>query len=274
MPLKRNTPNRRRPAQRWIAPTAMFFIVILLWRVTVAVFHVSPAILPSPEKVALAFVANASSLLRNAALTSWEALLGFSVAAIAAISLATLFTFSASSKRALYPYAIGMKSIPLVALAPLVVAWCGGDLTSKVVLAAIISFFPILVSATDGLKTVERDAIDLFRSFSATRWVIFRKLQFPTALPHIFAGLKTASSFAVVGAVVAEFIGARAGVGLMIKSSSYYLDTDITFAATVVAAGIGLLFFGAVGLFQRLFFSCQLTTDSEESEIHSEESTD
>jgi len=273
MHSKLEKPNSRRSRHlHWFAPAATFVLIVFTWRVCVAVFHVSPAILPPPENVAFAFARHFPALFRNAAVTFLEAILGFTVAAVFALTLAALFAFSASSKRALYPYAIAMKSIPLIALAPLVVAWFGGDLVSKVVLAAIISFFPILVSASDGFRAIDPDAFDLFRSFSASRRQIFLKLQFPAALPQIFAGLKTASSFAVVGAVVAEFIGAQAGIGLMIKSSSYYLDTDITFAAIIVAATVGLMFFGAVSFLQRMFVFWQPVISSAESGIDSAES--
>lgn len=241
----------------WFAPVLASLGILACWQGGIHLFDMSPLILPSPVKVASALQSHFVQLLGHAGITFLEALSGFLLGGLWAIALAVLFAFSQGMERTLYPYAIGMKAIPLVALAPIVVTWFGGGFTSKVVLAAVISFFPILVNAVDGLKSVEPEALDLMKSFSASRWSIFTKLQWPSALPQIFAGLKVASSFSVVGAVVAEFVNAQAGIGFIIKSSSYYLDTDLTFAAIFVAALMGLAFFGIVVWLQSIFIFWQ-----------------
>jgi NitT/TauT family transport system permease protein len=245
--------NRAVSIRNWLPPVLTFAGFLLGWDLVVRLLGISPAILPPPGNVAAALAKNATQLVRHAGVTLLEAVLGFVLAVLFAVALATIFTFSKPAKRALYPYAIAMKAIPLIALAPLVVVWFGGDLASKIVLAAVISFFPVLVSATDGFRSTDPDAVDLMRSFSASRWKIFTKLQFPAALPQVFGGLKVASSFSVVGAVVAEFVGAQAGIGFLIKSSSYYLDTDLTFAAIFVSAVVGLIFFALIVFLQRIF---------------------
>jgi ABC-type nitrate/sulfonate/bicarbonate transport system permease component len=237
---------KRNDFQNWTYPAVALIVALVGWEAIIHLFGMSPLILPSPIKVAAALTSHCGQLFTNGLLTFLESILGFIVGSSFGIGLAILFLFSAKAERALYPYAIAMKAIPLVALAPIVVVWLGGGMASKVVLSAIISFFPVLVNAIDGLKSVEPEALELMRSLSASRWQTFVKYQWPNALPQLFAGLKVASSFSVVGCVVAEFVNAQAGIGFLIKSSSYYLDTDITFAAIFVAALIGILFFGIV----------------------------
>lgn len=241
---------RRTNFEKWLLPISAFAGVCIAWEVIILLFNLSPLILPSPQKTLSALIGHSGQLLSHGLLTLFESVMGFLLGASFAIGLSILFLFSNKSERALYPYAIAMKAIPLVALAPIVVAWFGGGIVSKVVLSAVISFFPVLVNSIDGFKSVEPEALELMQSFSATRWQTFTKLQWPNALPHIFAGLKIASSYSVVGSVVAEFVNAQAGIGYLIKSSSYYLDMDITFAAILVAGFIGIAFFGIVSWLQ------------------------
>lgn len=242
--------SQRTKFQRIALPLLAFFAMLACWQGAIVLFDMSPLILPGPGVVGVTLASQLPNLVHHAAVTLLEATLGFLLGSGLAALLAVVFNFSRNSERALYPYAIATKAIPLVALAPIVVAWFGGGLISKVVLASIISFFPVLVNVVDGLRSVEPDALELMKSLSASRWQTFTKLQFPAALPQVFAGLKVASSFSVVGAVVAEFVNSQAGIGYVIKSSSYYLDTNITFAAILVAAAIGLAFFGTVSWLQ------------------------
>lgn len=252
--LKTMTSNKFRT---WIAPIIATLIFIGLWQAAITGFGISHLILPNPRAVFFALVHRIDYLLLHGVVTLAEAFMGFFLGSLFGIGLAATFVFSRTAERALYPYAIAMKAIPLVALAPLIVAWCGGGLLSKIILAAIISFFPVLVSAADGFKSVDPDSLELMRSLSATRWDTFFRLKWPHALPQIFAGLKVASSFSVVGAVVAEFVNAESGIGYVIKSTSYYLDTEITFAAIFIAAGASLLFFSAVSWLQRIVLPWQ-----------------
>lgn len=229
--------------QRLTTPLIALVIFLSGWEILVRSLSVSPLILPPPSAVANILVNQFGSLVTQSGITLLESVLGFLLGCVAAFSLATLFVFSRIAEQALYPYAIALKAIPLVALAPIVVVWFGTGLASKVFLAAVIAFFPVLVNAIDGLKAIEPEALELLTMLSASKWQIFTKLRIYTALPSIFAGMKVASSFAVVGAVVAEFVGSDQGIGFVIKSSSYYLNTDLTFAAIIVSALIGLIFF-------------------------------
>lgn len=243
--------NHERTAASWAAPLVAMVTFIGAWALVVRTFSISPLILPSPGAVATRSMEQASYLAYHAGVTLLEAALGFVLGGAVALGLAVLFYYSRALERALYPYTIALKALPLVTLAPLAVVWFGGGIASKVVLAAVISFFPILVNTLDGLRSVGPEFNDLMHSLSATPTQTLRMVAFPHALPSIFSGLKVASTFAVVGAVVAEFVSAQSGIGYVVKSSSYYLDTDLTFAAIAVASLVGLAFFFGVRIVER-----------------------
>ena len=234
-----------------LIPIAALAVFLTAWDVTIRIFPISEMILPGPMQVFSALKNQFMHLVWHGMITLYEAVLGFIMGCVAAIVLAVVFQFSKTFEKAVYPYAIAIKAIPLVALAPLVVVWCGSGLLSKVVLAAVISFFPILVSVAQGLGAVDAEALDLMETLSASKWQVLLKVRFPTAFPSLFAGMKISSTFAVIGAVVAEFVGSESGIGNIVKTSSYYLDTDISFAAIIVMATVSLLFFGAICLIER-----------------------
>ena len=235
----------------YVAPLLAFLCFWALWWLSIAIFGINPIILPSPGSVLYVLRTQFLYLSIHAWITLLEAVLGFVLGGSAALLLSTLFTFSPLAERALYPYAIAFKAIPLVALAPLLAVWFGTGVLTKVVMSAIISFFPILVNAAQGFQSVDSDALDLMESMSASRLQIFTKLRFPTALPAIFSGMRVSSTFAVIGAVVAEFVGASQGIGYVVKTASYYVDSALLFASIVFASLTGILFFGVVVLVER-----------------------
>lgn len=231
---------------RAVAPAIALSVGILAWWGCAWGLEISPLILPTPDIVVHQLFQRWGYLCYHSGVTILEAALGLLAGSSAGFLLASIFLFLPPLKDALYPYAIAFKAVPLVALAPLVVVWCGGGIESKIVLAAAICFFPVLVNAYAGLAAANPEAVDLMAAMSASNGQVFWKLRVPYALPMIFSALRVASTFAVVGAVVAEFVGAEAGIGYVIKSASYYLDTGLMFAAIIMAALAGLLFFGVV----------------------------
>ena len=245
-----------------LIPLLTFILFLFIWQLFVDSLNISKLILPSPILVIKALLKNFVHLLTNGFITLYESVSGFLLGGFSAILLATMFQFSKTSERAIYPYAIAIRAVPLVALAPLIIVWLGTGYFSKIVLAAIISFFPILVTMIRGLNSVEPDAIDMLTTFSASKWQIFKKVRFPSSLPYLFSGMKVSSSFSVIGAIVAEFTGANQGIGYIIKSSSYYSDTDITFAAILIASLMGLMFFGAIVLAERYVIFWEIKVES------------
>jgi NitT/TauT family transport system permease protein len=226
-----------------IHPVSATVILLLLWEFFVDVFKISPIIFPGPLKIFGVIIHQFSSLAYNSFYTFYESILGFLIGFLFAVLLAVGFQFSIFFKKSFLPFAIATRAIPTIAIAPIVVLWFGTGLSSKVVLSAFIAFFPILVNFMKGLNQVEDEVIDLMKTFSATQWQIFYKIRLPYSLPYLFAGLKIASSFAVIGAIIAEFIGASKGIGYLIKSSTYYSETDLTFAGIIIASLIGLIFY-------------------------------
>lgn len=233
-----------------ILPILTLILFLGGWELLTCALSISPLILPPPSLVMQTLFERIGYLITQGGVTLLASVLGFLLGCIAAIILAIVFIFSETAEQAIYPYTIALKGIPLVALAPLVVLWCGTGLLSEILLAAIISFFPILVNTVNGLRSVESEALELMATFSASKIQVFQKVRLPTALSSLLAGMKVSSTFAVIGAVVAELVGSQQGIGYVIKSSSYYLETDLTFAAIIITALISLIFFWAIELLE------------------------
>ena len=162
-------------------------------------------------------------------------------------------------KKGLYPYAIALNTIPLIAIAPLLIVWFGTGILSKIIASVIICFFPILVNTVRGLNNFDKETIDLFRSYSATKSQIFTKLRLPASLPYLFTGLKIATGLSVVGSLVGEFIGGNKGLGYIILVSSYRLETINMFGAIMLSTLMGIIFFLIISFIEkRVIFWNQL----------------
>jgi NitT/TauT family transport system permease protein len=242
------------PTQRiinWLAPVGFFTLIIAAWEFLVRVFSVPQYLLPTPSAIAVDFASSINSLLFHAGITLWEAFLGFLLANALGILLAIAFAHSKTLEKGFYPFAIALKTTPIIAMAPLLILWFGNGIASKVAAAALIAFFPAIVNTTKGLKSIDSEALDLFKSLSASKWQIFSKLRFPTALPYIFSALKISTSLAVVGAIVGEFVGANKGIGFVILVSSYHLEIVKMFSAVIAAALTGIIFFWVVSFIEK-----------------------
>ena len=236
----------------WAPPAIVFFVFLVLWEWAVRAVGIPEYLVPRPTRIAQVAAANFSKLLWDTTITAGEVILGFVLSNVISLLIAVGFTHSRWFERSFYPYTIALKSVPIVAVAPLLVLWFGYGILGKVVMAAIVSFFPLVVNATQGLKSIDQEALDLMRSISASRRQILFKLRFPNALPHIFSALKISSALAVVGAIVAELTGAKRGIGFVILIASYNIDTPMLFAAIACASLMGILFFSAVAAAEML----------------------
>ena len=177
-----------------LEPLVFFVLLTCVWEAGVYCFHIPKYLLPAPSLVATTLVAGLPVFLRHAAITITESLAGFLIANILAFVLAVIFAHSKAAERAILPCAIGLKTTPIVALAPLLVLWLGTGIISKIAASALVSFFPMLVNATKGLESIEPEAMELFDSLSASPWQIFVKLRLPSCLPLVFSALKISSS--------------------------------------------------------------------------------
>lgn len=236
----------------WGPPAVVFALFIMIWESSVRLLDVPVYLIPKPSLVWSTIVDQFGSLMKDTGVTLLEAFLGFLLANVLSMIIAVGFAHSKWFERSFYPYTIALKSVPVIAIAPLLVLWFGYGMFGKVVMAAIISFFPLVVNATVGLRAVDPEALDLMHSLSASRRQILTKLRFPTALPFIFSALKISSALAVVGAIVAELTGAKQGIGFTILIATFNVDTPKLFAAIVVASLAGILFFAAVTWMERI----------------------
>jgi len=234
-----------------LAPILLFLIIISTWEIADRIFDFNAVILPSPSEIYRAFNEHYIILFKETSITMIESILGFLLGSIIAYLLAILFTFSNLARDALYPYAIALKSTPLIAIAPLLVLWFGNGMFSKVIMSALVAFFPVLVNSVNGLNAVPKELLDLMKSLSASSWKVLIKVRIPYSLDYLFSSLKIASSLAVVGAVIGEFIGSTEGIGYLINTSSYYLETALMFAGIIMISIGGILFFGIISYLER-----------------------
>jgi NitT/TauT family transport system permease protein len=235
-------------------------LLLAAWELLPPLFGLSELLLPRASAVAWALKEQLARglILDNLLVTLWEALAGFSLGSIAGVVAAALITRSPLLERALLPYLVGLQALPKVALAPLLVVWLGFDIASKIAIATIIAFFPVLINAMIGFSTVESEKIELMRSLVASDWQIFRIVRFPNALPFIFAGLNVAIVLSITGALVGEFVGAKKGLGMLLLQFNFNMDIGGMFAVLIVLALMGVALHGAVRtLHRRLIFWAQ-----------------
>jgi NitT/TauT family transport system permease protein len=213
-----------------------------LWEWAVRQFGVPAFIAPAPSAVWQALRGGLQSrlFLEHFWITLYETLLGFLIAAIAGIVLGAVIAQFRLVEQTMYPYLVALQTLPKIAVAPLIIVWFGFGISSKVIIASMVGFFPVLVNVIVGLKTIDQSKLDLMRSLNATRWQTFRLVTFPNALPFVFAGLDIAVVFSVLGAIVGEFVGAQRGLGNLILQFNFALDIAGVFAVLLLLSALGV----------------------------------
>jgi NitT/TauT family transport system permease protein len=232
-------------------------VFLALWEALVRVFEIPMFILPTPSSVFTALYRGIASSLYvdHIWITLTETLMGFVLGTSLAFLLGTVIALSRPVEYFLYPFVVMFQAMPKVALAPLIIVWFGLGLTSKVVNAALVAFFPLMVNTIVGLRSAEEDKVNLMKSLAASRTQIFWMLQLPNAMPYIFAGLEIAMIFALIGAIVAEFVGAQSGLGMLIQSMNFTMDVAGQFSVLLLLSLLGLLLNGIViGVRRRVLF--------------------
>jgi NitT/TauT family transport system permease protein len=241
--------------------------LLALWEAFVRLFEIPMFILPTPSSVFVALYRGFASALYidHIWITVTETLLGFVLGTSLAFVLGTVIALSRPIEYFLYPFVVMFQAMPKVALAPLIIVWFGLGLTSKVVNAALVAFFPLMVNTIVGLRSAEEDKVNLMKSLAATRTQIFWMLQLPNAMPYIFAGLEIAMIFALIGAIVAEFVGAQSGLGMLIQSMNFTMDVAGQFSVLLLLSVLGLLLNGIVNIVRRrvLFWDASQKFDAE-----------
>jgi len=238
--------------RRRLLPLAGIVCLVALWALLVYVLKVPPFVAPSPQLVAMTLVKKFDVLMINLFPTAVEAIAGFLVGNIAAIIIATVFVHKKSMEQAFFPVVVLINTIPVVAKAPILVLLLGNGMEPKIAIAALICFFPTLVNMVRGLESVNPQALELMRVLSASKTETFFKLRLLNALPYLFSALKIAASTAVIGAIVAEWIGSTTGIGALIIQSTYNFDSAMLYATVIVGSAFSVLFFLTIALVERL----------------------
>jgi NitT/TauT family transport system permease protein len=234
-----------------VPPLAALVAAAGLAEVAIRAFHISPLVLPPPSAVATAAFARAPILLPALWITTRSVLVGLALSTAVGVAVAIALSSNRWVERAFYPYAIFFQTVPIVAIAPLLVIWFGYGSPAVVAAAFIVSLFPVIANTLTGLHSVDPDLRDLFRLYRAGWLATLLKLSFPWALPNILTGVRIAAGLAVIGAIVGEFVGGG-GLGLVVLGAMREQRTDLVFAAVLYASGLGLALFAAVDVACRL----------------------
>lgn len=245
--------DRRFSLRRIQTPYALIALVLLLvvWQFGTALFGVPEFILPKPAAIAADIAGNIPYFVPNIGTTSLVILIGFIASLVVGLPIAVMLAYSKALNRSIYPLIVGSQVVPKVAIAPLMTVWFGFGLSPKVAIVITIAFFPVVVNTVVGLRSVPPQLIYLGQSMGASAWQIFWKFCVPHALPSMLAGAKMAAVLAVIGAVVAEFVGADSGLGYVILAAASNFDVTRQFSAIVLLSIVGLIFFWLIELIER-----------------------
>lgn len=253
-----------RQALEYVPAVTLLAALVLLWEWWVWAFDTRDYILPAPSSIWNAFLDTRGLLPEHIQTTLTEAVVGLLVAAAAGVVFAILIASVEIVRRVLYPLLIVSQTIPMIVLAPLLIIWFGFGLTPKIVVVALIGFFPIVVATADALMRADPDMVGLVRSMGANRWQVLRHVLIPGATPAFFSGMQIAAAYAVTGAVIGEWIGASSGLGLFIERSRTAFRTDQVFVAVIVVALTSLALFAAVHVAGRLASPWMYVHETEE----------
>jgi len=233
-------------------PIATMIIVGVVWEVTTIALEIPSYFIPAPSKIWSAFWGNPSALMFHSGVTLLEAVSGLIIGSFLGALLGTGFAYSRLLTRGLLPFVIAANTIPVVAVAPIIILWFGHGIESKIVVTAFLSFFPLALNMMKGLQSYDRTVMDVFHVAAATPAQRFFKMRLPSALPFVFVGIKINVTFSVIGAIVAEFVQADKGLGFVIMTTYRTLNMPRLWAALIISAVIGLVFFAIVTAVERL----------------------
>lgn len=239
-------------ARLWLLSSLLLLGLVALWELWVRLWDIPRWQLPAPTVILTELYLSRGLLWTHTLVTGQEVVLGFVAALVAGLLLAGGIAYSRILERTVYPIVIASQTIPIIAIAPLLLIWVGYGIAPKVIVVALISFFPISVNTVDGLKSADPDMVNMLRTLGASRWQVFTRLQIPAALPQMFSGIKIGIAVSVIGAVIGEWVGASAGLGYLMTYSQPLFLTARVFAAILVLSLMGIGLFLLAGLVERL----------------------
>jgi len=249
---RRRQRERRDRIGAVVYPIGMLVAAVALWEIAARVFSIPAYLLPAPSAIIDAMDKNSAVLIKESFGTTLEILLGFALSVVVGIPLALAIYLWRPFARAIYPVLVSSQAVPKVAVAPLFLVWFGFGLLPKVLIAFLIAFFPVVINTAMGLAALEREKIYLAQSMGLGPLATFFKIQLPNAMPSIFAGLKISITFAVVGAVVGEFVGGQGGLGYLLLIANGNMDTALLFGGIVALTVLGVVLFLLIGVAERL----------------------
>jgi putative hydroxymethylpyrimidine transport system permease protein len=242
---------------RWWPPLALLVAGVGVWELVVRAARVPDYLFPAPSAVAASLGSDAGLLSEATLVTAREVVFGYLLAVAVALVFAVLLHFSTALRRALLPLLVLSQTVPTVVLAPILAILLGFGIEPKLVVVAIVCFFPIVINAVDGLRSTDRELVRMMRTLDGSRAAIFRRVELPGALPAIFSGARIAATYAAVGAVFGEWAGSSSGLGFVMLQSQPALDTPRIFACVLILSALALALYGVVSLAERLIVPWQ-----------------
>lgn len=243
--------------RQYLIKYSLMIVLLVIWQMTVMFGIIPDYLLPSPTQIIVAFIEDFYLLFNHAKYTLWTAFFGVCIGLILSFVLSIMMDLSKTFKEIIYPIILLNQTIPTIAIAPLLVIWLGYGILPKVVLVVLSVFFPITIALIDGYNSIEKEQINLFRSLNATRYQLYRHLKIPSAMSHFFTGLKVALSYALISAVVAEWLGGYHGLGVYMTRVRKSYELDNMFAVIFLISILTLLLIGAVKLLERKILAYQ-----------------
>ncbi len=233
-------------------PAALLLALLVLWQLAVHLWDVEPWLLPSPTGIVQAGWEARALIAEHMLQTGLETLLGFALALATGVGLALALDSSPVVRRAIYPLMVASQTVPIIAIAPLLIIWFGYGIWPKVLVVALVCFFPVVVATADGLRSADRDLIALVRTMGASPNQVFAKVRWPGAVPGLFSGIKIGITYSVVGAIIGEWVGASRGLGVFMLRATNAFRTDWVFASIFVVALLSWVLFACVQLAERV----------------------
>jgi len=231
----------------------MLSIAVVIWEGYVRITNTPIWILPAPTQIMAALIREKKILIEHTLVTLYEALFGFGLAVIISLVLAVFIDSFSFLKKGMYPILVASQTVPIIAIAPLLFIWFGFEILPKVMVVTLVAFFPIVINLVDGLNQTDQGAISLLKTMNATKWQLFIKVRFPSALPSMFSGLRIAGTYSVMGAVIGEWLGASKGLGIYMKNTSHSFLTDQVFAAIIVVVTISIMIYSFLLILEQIF---------------------
>lgn len=244
---------------RKLTPLVGILGFLVVWQLVVVIYKMPAYLLPTPTEIAHVFFARLPELIHHGWVTVYEMIAGYALAVAVAVPLAIAITSSRAFNELVMPTMLFFQIVPKVAIAPLFLVWFGVGATPKILVAFLISFFPIVIDAAVGLRSMSPEMHDLARSMGATRMQVFSQFRLPTSLPYLFSGLKVAATLAIAGTVVGEFVGADRGLGYLLLVTNSNLETPMMFATIVALTAIGFVFYYMVELLENFLIPWHVT---------------